>query len=149
MADVDPVHYGNGNSLTLFNHLMTEARKLPVLVNPNSNDIRYLLHFSTDNNITLFKPRPMNYCWADVFSANVGIVGQITNSYRPADYSSIYVLRIGLTNGQILAHSPIVGNTVNGRPGDCTEYGIAQPVRIGDFGRIDITLDPSKSFFLP
>ena len=149
MADLDPELYGNKNSLTLFNHLMIEARKLPVLVNPNSNEIRYLLHFSTDDNITLFDSRPMNYCWAEVFSANIGIVGQITSSYRPADYSSIYILRIGLTENQILPHSPMVGSTVKGRPGDCIEYGIAQAVKIGDFGRIDITLDPSESFFLP
>ncbi|WP_339534589.1 hypothetical protein [Pseudomonas hunanensis] len=138
MADLDPKFYGNEDSNTLFNHLMTEARKLPVLVNQNSNEIRYLLHFSTDDEIQFFESRPLDYCWADVFSANVGIVAQITNSYRPTDYTSIYI-----------SSSPIVGHTVIGRPGDCIEYAIKRAVRIGEFGRVAITLDPTEKFFLP
>lgn len=149
MADLDPKFYGNEDSKTLFNHLMTEARKLPVLVKQNSNEIRYLLHFSTDNDIQFFESRPLDYCWADVFSANVGIVGQITNSYRPTDYTSIYILRIGLNDGQALSSSPIVGHTVLGRPGDCIEYAIKRAVRNGEFGRVAITLDPTEKFFLP
>lgn len=91
----------------------------------------------------------MAYCWADVFSANIPIVLAITNAPQPTEYTSIYILRIGMDDNQQLIHSPVVGDYVQGKPGTCIEYGLAVPVKAGDFGRVAINLEPTETFFLP
>lgn len=148
MADQDPMCYGNGNSTPLYDHLMSVARQLPILGNPQASQIQYLFHFSNDSNIQAFSARPMEYCWADVISANIAIIDAITNAPRASQYTTIYVLRVGLGNNQDLSQSPVVGYSVQGKPGRCMEYGLAIPVNAGDFGRVPIFLDPTGAFFL-
>ncbi|WP_199884940.1 hypothetical protein [Pseudomonas bohemica] len=143
------------NSTTLLNHVMAIATQLPILGNPQATEIRYLMHFSTDRNIKEFEARPLNYCWADVLSADVNIVREITNAMPPTAYEAVYVLRVGLpasTDGgfdRLLIDSPVIGEWVCGKPGTCREYGLAVFVRAGEFAKIDLHLDPSKSFYHP
>lgn len=131
---------------------MTLARQLPVLENPQATEIRYLFHFSDANDIKAFDARPETYCWADVFSAEISIIDRITNAPNPADYKSIYILRIGLPSTEPdpeIFQSDLIGDWVRGYPGTCREYGLAKAIQPGQFGRVDINLDPTRSFFLP
>lgn len=149
LPDYNPVTYGNANSLPLFTRLMAVARQLPILGNPNGVDIRYLFHFSQNNGISAFNALPMAYCWADAISANIPMVQAITNAAQPATYTSIYILRIGMNANVPLSQSPVVGAHIESKVGTCIEYGLAVPVKSGDFGRVGIKLDPTGVFFLP
>jgi len=134
---------------------MGVARQLPILGNAQATEVRYLFHFSSERGITDFEARPINYCWADVLSADVGIVHIITNAPRPEAYSALYVLRIGLPDegsdgfAPELTDSPLIGEWVQGKPGVCMEYALAAPFSVGSFAKIDIYLDPTRSFYHP
>lgn len=155
LADLYPECYGTHNSTTLLNHVMAFATKLPILGNPQATEIRYLMHFSTDSNIKEFEARSLNYCWADVFSADVNLVREITSAMPPTDYEAVYALRVGLPAltddgfDPLLIDSSVTGDWVPGKPGTCREYGLAVFVPAGDFAKVDIHLDPSKSFYHP
>lgn len=147
MADQNPLLLGTSISTPLFNHLMQEARKLPILGYAQAQEIRYLFHFSDDNAIQQFTAKPLEYCWADVISAQVEMVRTITSSLRPKAYTAIYILRIGLAPGKELFESDMVGDWVRGKA--CREYGISQSVPAGDFARVAIHLDPTGTHYLP
>lgn len=149
MGDVLPeLIINDAPNRALLARIAAAAQNTPVLINPNSRSIRYVLHFSKDENIPELH-NGWTQSWANKAAADIQSIEAITNSIDPSAYTTLYVLRIGIApHENFLSDSPQFSESFQNFRGDCIEYVLGLPVAAGNFGKIAIQLNAAGTHYI-
>lgn len=123
------------------------AKELPILGDTNTEEVHCFFHYSTSENITEFNVRQGVFCWTDILSFNPQQLNRVTGLFDCEDFSTIYVIRVGITGAMgRLKESPII-RVSGGRPVGA-EYELNQAVSRNAFAKVHISLNDSNGTFI-
>lgn len=147
-----PFRVGDENEL--YKEVMKAAVNLPILGGTGFPEYGYLFHYSDNANIAFFDIRPMDFCWSNIFTANVGFVQSVTNSFRPQDYKALYVIRVGIPPTQDgsmaeIKYNQIISDWVQAMFAGGQEFALGQELKGHQFACVKIQLSSAGTYFLP
>lgn len=119
----------------------------PVLGEPDSEYIHYLLHYSSNTEINNFKLRSGISCWTNTFTSSLELIHGITAEMNPASYKMIYAVKVGASDEEnFLINSPIIAKADRTRHGD--EYVLSEAINSKHFVKIPISVNSEGTEFL-
>lgn len=87
------------SSSDLFLAAVKTANSTTLLGDVNSENILYLAHYSKDRDIQGFYYRPDICVWTNGLTAKADMIYPLTAEMNPSSYKALYVIRIGVHNG--------------------------------------------------